>query len=113
VSIPILSKINASSFTNEILTSRWAFSIIFEASATLMLGALCVPAVMMEEYNLSTRSAISGVEPDVTFLMLISVFTLSPGLIRSGLYPAKKSTLNFNPDTFSITGMQSSSVQPG
>jgi len=38
---------------------------------------------------------------------------LSPGLILSGEYPQKKSTLYFNPECFSIIGMQSSSVHPG
>ena len=32
-----------------------------------MLDALCVPAVMMLEYRLSTNAATSGVEPEVTF----------------------------------------------
>ena len=54
------------------------------ASATFIEGALCVPAVIMERYNWSTFSAISGVEPEVTFLILVKVFTLSPGLMRSG-----------------------------
>ena len=39
--------------------------------------------------------------------------SLSPGLIRSGLYPQKKSLLNVNPEQFSKIGTQSSSVQPG
>ena len=65
--------------------SRCVFSITFAASATLMLGALWVPAIMISLYNLSTRSAASGVEPDVIFLMFVSVYFLSPGLIRSGL----------------------------
>ena len=38
---------------------------------------------------------------------------LSPGLIRSGEYPAKKSTLKVRPDARSRTGTQSSSVAPG
>ena len=38
---------------------------------------------------------ISGVEPETIFLILVNVCSLSPGLIRSGLYPQKKSTLNF------------------
>ena len=38
---------------------------------------------------------------------------LSPGLIRSGEYPAKKSTLKVRPETRSRTGTQSSSVAPG
>ena len=36
-------------------------------------------------YNLSTSSAIFGVDPLVIFLIFSIVFTLSPGLIRSGL----------------------------
>jgi hypothetical protein len=34
---------------------------------------------------------ISGVEPAVTFFILVTVCFLSPGLIRSGEYPHKKS----------------------
>ena len=84
VSIPILSKINANSFTNEIFTSRCAFSIALDASATLRLGALWVPASIMLLYSSSTISATSGVDPEVTFLILVNVLILSPGLIRSG-----------------------------
>ena len=43
VSIAIALKIFANSFMNAIFTSRCAFSIIFDASATLILGALWVP----------------------------------------------------------------------
>ena len=67
----------------------------------------------MLAYSSSTRLAILGVEPEVTFLIVVSVFNLSPGLILSGEYPQKKSTLNFNPENFSKTGTQSSSVHPG
>src|SRR5690606_13008234 len=84
VSIPMRSKIKANSLTKDILTSRCAFSIALDASATLMLGALWVPAVIIERYKSSTRLAISGVEPEVTFLILVRVLILSPGLIRSG-----------------------------
>src|SRR5690606_30947143 len=111
--IPTLSNIKDNSLTKEIFTSRCAFSIAFEASATLILGALWVPAVIIERYRSSTRLAISGVEPEVTFLIFVNVLILSHGLIRSGEYPAKKSLLNFNPEVFSKTGTQSSSVQPG
>ena len=48
VSMPMRSNIRANSFTNEILTSRWAFSMALLASATFIEGALWVPAVMME-----------------------------------------------------------------
>ena len=43
----------------------------------------------------------------------MSVFTLSPGLILSGLYPQKKSKLNFSPLIDSSIGTHTSSVKPG
>ena len=52
-------------------------------------------------------------DPEVTFFIVVSVFTLSPGFILSGLYPQKKSSLNLSPLYLSKTGTQSSSVQPG
>ncbi len=39
--------------------------------------------------------------------------SLSPGLMRSGEYPTKKSSLNRNPDTDSSSGTHRSSVAPG
>ena len=48
VSIPIALKILANSFINAILTSRCEFSIIFEASATFIEEALCVPLTRTE-----------------------------------------------------------------
>ena len=39
----------------------------FAASATLILDAKCVPAVIIEAYSASTKAATSGVEPEVTF----------------------------------------------
>jgi hypothetical protein len=50
-----------------------------------MLEALCVPAVMMVPYSASTKSAASGVEPEVTFGMSGRRRSRSPGLMRSGL----------------------------
>ena len=85
VSMPMASNIIASSFTSAMLTSRWVFSITLAASATLMLGALWVPASMMRRYSASTKSATSGVEPEVTLRMVVKRRCLSPGLIRSGL----------------------------
>ena len=113
VSISNILKIFASSFTKAILISRCEFSITLAASATLMVGAKCVPAVITLLYKASTFLPISGVEPAVTFNIFSTVCSLSPGLIRSGEYPAKKSSLNFNPDNFSKTGTHSSSVTPG
>jgi hypothetical protein len=63
---------------------------------------LYVPAVMIELYRLSMKSAISTVEPDVTFNIVVTLCSLSPGFIRSGEYPAKKSLLNTKPEFCSI-----------
>jgi hypothetical protein len=95
------------------LRSRCVFSMTLAASATLMLQALCVPAVMIEAHSRSTKSAISGVEPEVTLRMPGRRCCLSPGLMRSGLYPTKKSRLKSRPETFARIGTQASSVQPG
>lgn len=93
--------------------SRCEFSITLAASATFIVGARWVPAVMTEEYTSLTMRPISGVEPEVTFLIFSTVWSLSPGLMRSGEYPAKKSTLKRRPDSASTTGIHSSSVTPG
>ena len=45
--MPRRLKISASSLIRAMLTSRWVFSITLAASATLMLLARWVPAVMM------------------------------------------------------------------
>ena len=58
--------------------------MILDASATLIEGALCVPFIKTELYTLSTMSAISGVDPDVTFFIFSTVCSLSPGFILSG-----------------------------
>ena len=59
------------------------------------------------------RILVAQSNADVTFLIFSTVCNLSPGLILSGLYPAKKSTFIFRPLIFSTTGIQSSSVTPG
>ncbi len=51
VSIPILLKIRANSLINAILTSLCVFSMTLAASATLILGALCVPASIIKLYT--------------------------------------------------------------
>jgi hypothetical protein len=61
------------------------FSITLAASATRIDGALWVPAVMIDAYSASTKSATSGVEPDVILTIPVSGRAWSPGLIRSGL----------------------------
>ncbi len=85
-SVSILSflKMRASSLISAIFKSLWVFSITLAASATLILLALCVPAIIISWYSSSTSVAILGVEPAVTFLMLTILCFLSPGLIRSG-----------------------------
>jgi hypothetical protein len=83
----------ANSFTKAILMSLSAFSMALEASATLILDTGKVPAEIIDLYKLSIFRAVSGVEPDVIFTIFSRVFTLSPGFIRSGEYPAKKSLL--------------------
>ena len=73
VSMPILVNILDSSFTNAILISRCEFSITLAASATFIVGARCVPAVITEAYTSFTFLPISGVEPEVTFLIFSTV----------------------------------------
>ena len=89
------------------------FSIILAASATLMLSALWVPAVIIPLYKSSTKFDIFSVEPDVTLTILTNLWFLSPGFILSGLYPQKKSLLNLRPEHLSRIGTQNSSVAPG
>ncbi len=45
VRMPMRSKISASSFMSAMLRSRWVFSMTLAASATLIDGARCTPAV--------------------------------------------------------------------
>ena len=108
-----LLKIIDNSFIKAMLTSLCVFSITFAASATLILGALCVPAIIISEYKSSIILATFKFEPDVIFLIFEIVYFLSPGFIRSGLYPQKKSLLYFNFEIFSNIGTQTSSTQPG
>src|SRR5690606_28914275 len=72
-----------------------------------------VPASIMELYNSSISRATSGVDPEVILVILVNVRSLSPGLMRSGLYPTKKSLLYSNPASSSRMGTQTSSVAPG
>ena len=74
----------ASSFISAMLRSRWVFSITFAASATLIDDALCTPAVTTLAYSAATFSSVSGVSPETTFVIFVSVCSLSPGLMRSG-----------------------------
>ena len=74
----------ASSLTKAIFISRWEFSITLAASATFIEGARCVPAVIIDLYKLSISKADLWVEPDVIFKILVTVRSLSPGLILSG-----------------------------
>ena len=49
------------------------FSITLAASATLIFGAKYVPALIIELYKLSINFAASGLEPDVTFRISMSL----------------------------------------
>ncbi|MEB3234425.1 MAG: hypothetical protein VKM98_03260 [Cyanobacteriota bacterium] len=40
---------------------------------------------MIEPYNPSTQAATSGVLPLVTLVIVVSLCSVSPGLMRSGL----------------------------
>ncbi len=82
--MPMRWKISASSFISAMFRSRCVFSMTLAASATLMLDARCTPAVTTIEYVSATRSSVSGVSPETTFTMRVSVCSLSPGLMRSG-----------------------------
>lgn len=84
MSMPIRVNIFDNSLTKAMLISRCEFSITLAASATLIVGARCVPAVITDEYTSLTSLPISGVEPEVTFLIFSTVWSLSPGLMRSG-----------------------------
>ena len=84
VLIFILSNIKHSSFMKAIFKSRWVFSITFAASATLILGAGYVPALIIFLYNLSTNNAVFLFDPEVIFTIFVSVCFLSFGLILSG-----------------------------
>lgn len=77
------------SFTNKIedIKECKIYIITLAASATLILLALWVPAEIISLYKLSTIVAISGVEPEVTFLIFVILCSLSPGFILSGEYP--------------------------
>ena len=78
-----------------------------------MLSALYVPAVIIFLYSWSTISADSNEEPEVTLIIEVRRCSLSPGLIRSGEYPQKKSLLKTKFEFFSRMGTQISSVAPG
>jgi hypothetical protein len=72
MSSPSRLKRTASSFMSAMSRSRWVFSMTLAASATRMLLALWVPAVMILAQSASMASAASGAEPLVTFLMAVS-----------------------------------------
>ena len=93
--------------------SLWVFSIIFEVSATFILGALWIIPVVIDQYISARISNVSGSEADTTFAILSTVCSLSHGLILSGEYPTWKSWIYFNPLFFSRRGIQISSVHPG
>jgi hypothetical protein len=84
VSMPRRLKISASSLIRAMLRSRWVFSMTLAASATLMLDALWVPAVMMLGTAHRRNRRPRGVEPEVTFLMVGSAVLLVAGVDALG-----------------------------
>ena len=84
--------------TGEVM-SRWYFPSWESVNSPLGSPIVC------EDY--------ANFPPVRIFTIFSTVCSLSPGLTLSGEYPAKKSSFSFSPDTFSITGMHSSSVTPG
>ena len=62
---------------------------------------------------MSTLIAVFSLDPEVILIILSIVLFLSPGLILSGEYPTKNSSLNLSLLNLSITGTHTSSVVPG
>ncbi|MNR01999.1 hypothetical protein D3C85_1178360 [compost metagenome] len=87
VSMPMRSKMMASSFISAMFRSRCVFSITLAASATLMLDARCTPASTTPSYRAATWSRVASSSPETTLRMLCRVWSLSPGLMRSGEKP--------------------------
>ena len=81
---------SANSLTIAIFISLCVFSITFAASATLIEEALKVPARTTLPYNLSKISKVLSLDAETILVMLLKVFTWSPGLTLSGLYPPEK-----------------------
>ena len=52
-------RVHASSLIRAMFKSRCVFSITLAASATLMLGALCVPVVMMNQFQSVTLGDVA------------------------------------------------------
>jgi hypothetical protein len=59
--MPIRLKMMDSSLVRAMFTSRWVFSMILAASATLMLLARCTPALTTSSYTLAMISALSAI----------------------------------------------------
>ena len=68
-------------------TSRWVFSMIFDASALLIFLALIILALTTDWYKSDTILSEYLFEDDTTLLILTNECFLSPGLIRSGENP--------------------------
>ena len=84
VSMFMRSQIMATSFIKAMLISRWLFSITLTASAVLMVDTGKVPAAMTISYTFLISRADSSSMPETILRMLVSVWTRSPGLMRSG-----------------------------
>ena len=59
--------------------SLWVFSMTFAASAVFIVGALYIPASIMDPYRFASVSSVSGVDPETTVEIYVKVCILSPG----------------------------------
>ena len=88
-----------------------SFTTTFDTD--LYLGDWNPASVDYSLNNFKIYTSPTAIPGTIIFLMLRIPCCLSPGLIRSGLYPQKKSLLKSNFEKFSKIGTQSSSIQPG
>jgi hypothetical protein len=79
----------------------------------LIVGAICIPALIIEPYKLATFSFVASQSPATTLTISGRRLNLSPGLMRSGEYAIKKSCPCLNEEASSSAGTQTSSVAPG
>ena len=73
------------SLIKAIFTSLWIFSVTFDASATFIEVALCIPASIIDDYKKEITFKAFELEAETTFFIFSMVLTLSPGTILSGL----------------------------
>ena len=75
--------------------------------------SLVKEVLKLKEYKKEIVLSAFIFDAETTFFIFSIVLTLSPGTMRSGLYPVEKSLLKSKFDFFSNKGVQISSVTPG